>query len=139
MSGVLAGHIITGVTIGARKVALRPFVKSSHTWCSVQAHSLRSSYRQQYRKNNKALRVRAAAESTPGGPPTLTDTELKLVRAADGALNSFPDAPGVYGVFNQAGELQYVGLSRKVGPHAACAEMGMPWDLLPRNTLCKCM
>ena len=31
-----------------------------------------------------------------------------------GELTQYPEAPGVYAVYNAAGELQYVGLSRKV-------------------------
>lgn len=33
----------------------------------------------------------------------------------DGSVNEFPDLPGVYAVYDKAGALQYVGLSRKMG------------------------
>ena len=42
------------------------------------------------------------------------DAEMVPVRNADGVVGSFPDAPGVYGFYNTVGELQYIGLSRKV-------------------------
>lgn len=32
-----------------------------------------------------------------------------------GELSEFPGAPGVYAVYDKAGALQYIGLSRKVG------------------------
>jgi excinuclease UvrABC nuclease subunit len=32
-----------------------------------------------------------------------------------GEMTELPGEPGVYAVYNAAGELQYIGLSRKVG------------------------
>lgn len=39
---------------------------------------------------------------------------MQQVRNADGSLGRFPDTAGVYGIFDGRGELQYIGLSRKV-------------------------
>lgn len=41
------------------------------------------------------------------------DTAPMLVRER-GEFNTFPDAPGVYAVYDNQGQLQYIGLSRKV-------------------------
>ena len=60
--------------------------------------------------------------------PRLHRRVHRLLRRAEAALNDaalvpvmdkgemtqYPEAPGVYAVYNAAGELQYVGLSRKV-------------------------
>jgi len=43
----------------------------------------------------------------------LKDTELVQLKVT-GAMTELPGEPGVYAVYNAAGELQYVGLSRKV-------------------------
>ena len=52
--------------------------------------------------------------STSSGVQNFKDAEPIPVRNAEGTLATFPDVPAVYGVYNAAGELQYIGLSRKV-------------------------
>ena len=62
----------------------------------------------------RSLKVLSSAEASTSGPPKFSETATQPVRASDGTVNSFPALPGVYGVFNPAGELQYIGLSRNV-------------------------
>lgn len=40
--------------------------------------------------------------------------EVEPVELTDDASTSFPAAPGIYAVYDKAGDLQYVGLSRRV-------------------------
>lgn len=49
------------------------------------------------------------------GTPTLSYAETPSVGVMErGELSQFPGTPGVYAVFDKAGTLQYIGLSRQV-------------------------
>lgn len=52
------------------------------------------------------------AASTDVALPALP--EVEPLRVAEGAVAGAPAAPGVYAVYDSAGVLQYIGLSRKV-------------------------
>lgn len=56
--------------------------------------------------------VRAAAAEQSG--ESLSLPEPQPVDGADGQPAAFPNAPGIYGVYDTEGSLQYVGMSRKV-------------------------
>ena len=47
--------------------------------------------------------------------------EVEPLRVAEGAVAGAPAAPGVYAVYDSAGALQYIGLSRKVRPDNGAA------------------
>ena len=64
-----------------------------------------------------AAAAAAAAVRRPRGrvaaAAALAEAPLVPVMAK-GELSQYPDAPGVYAVYDGAGQLQYIGLSRKV-------------------------
>jgi len=63
--------------------------------------------------NAAAARLRRAATIARAGLK-----EAALVPVMDkGELSQYPEQPGVYAVYDAAGQIQYIGLSRKVGVH----------------------
>ncbi len=66
----------------------------------------------------------AAATSMAAVPALL---EVEPLRMAEGAVAGAPPAPGVYAVYDAAGTLQYVGLSRKVR-HCGGRQRSSPFD-----------
>ena len=56
----------------------------------------------------------APPESSTEISQNFTATEPLPVRAEDGSLASVPSDPGIYAFYDKDGELQYIGLSRKV-------------------------
>ena len=46
--------------------------------------------------------------------------EVEPLRVAEGAVAGAPAAPGVYAIYDSAGVLQYIGLSRKVIRQRGC-------------------
>lgn len=72
--------------------------------------------------------LKCNAASSASSVPEFANTEAKPVKGADGSLTSFPDAPGVYAIFNPAGELQYIGLSRKVTCFLHKQSMAKYWE-----------
>lgn len=49
--------------------------------------------------------------------------EVEPLRVAEGAVAGAPAAPGVYAVYDSAGVLQYIGLSRKVLREQCCCSL----------------
>lgn len=58
------------------------------------------------------MRIVRAAGEAPDSAPSLP--EPQPVTGSDGQPTPFPNAPGIYAVFDAEGSLQYVGMSRKV-------------------------
>ena len=81
---------------------IRPFnvQRSSHSTASVPSRC---------RPVLRASQTDASEANT-----SLSTLDLRPVHTADGSLNDFPQTAGVYSVHSPDGELQYIGLSRKV-------------------------
>ena len=62
--------------------------------------------------------VVSASESTTESGVSFTEVEALPVREDGGGLISTPAVPGVYAFYDKEGELQYIGLSRKVIPQS---------------------
>lgn len=73
----------------------------------------------------------APPESSTEISQSFTATEPLPVRAEDGSLASVPSDPGIYAFYDKDGELQYIGLSRKVElqptPVLACRNHRWPY------------
>lgn len=64
-----------------------------------------------------------------------TMRETKLVPTIErGELSDFPGSAGVYAVYDKAGTLQYIGLSRKVRPRKKLGSLGSVVRLRARTT-----
>ncbi len=60
------------------------------------------------------LVLRASQTEAPEASTSSQGAALTPVKTADGALNEFPQSAGVYSIYCPEGQLQYIGLSRKV-------------------------
>ncbi|GBF96829.1 hypothetical protein Rsub_09685 [Raphidocelis subcapitata] len=69
----------------------------------------------------------AAARRARLAPPRAALGEAPLVPVmAKGEMSAYPDQPGVYAVYDAAGELQYIGLTRKVSASVANHMQALP-------------
>ncbi|GJP35621.1 hypothetical protein CLOM_g20116 [Closterium sp. NIES-68] len=60
-------------------------------------------------------RTRSSRTTTPScSLPSLEETPATPVFASDGAVAAFPAASGIYAIYDTAGALQYMGLSRRL-------------------------
>lgn len=80
-------------------------------------------------------RVAAAAEAAGGDAPTaelqaFSTTAPQRVRGADGKMAQLPGVAGVYAVYNSAGTLHYLGISRKIAVSMATHAEALPEELV---------
>lgn len=98
--------------------ACKPYLESKMPLhrCSSPASSwftkdtVQRARRRPYSRAGPALCVCAASTSTA----VTTLPEVESLRIAEGAVAGAPAVAGVYAVYDSAGVLQYIGLSRKV-------------------------
>ena len=74
----------------------------------------------------------ASPESTPATSSSYADTQSFSVREESGALRPAPSQPGIYAFYNKEGQLQYIGLSRKVSA-ASCTFDHAPFQNFTRK------
>ncbi|PSC76690.1 Monothiol glutaredoxin-chloroplastic [Micractinium conductrix] len=77
---------------------------------------------------------RVAAQAGEAAPAeqlqSFATTEPQRVRGGDGQLAPMPGTPGVYAVYDSTGDLQYVGISRKVAVSMATHAEALPEQLV---------
>ena len=107
------------------KTLLSPKPLASARRCSLPAPSWPTRDNLRPAQHAACSRARRApcvcAASTDTALPALP--EVEPLRVAEGAVAGAPAAPGVYAVYDSAGVLQYIGLSRKVLLEYWCCTM----------------
>ena len=66
--------------------------------------------------------LQASQTESPEASTSSSSAAMTPVKTADGSYNEFPQTTGVYSIYSPDGQLQYIGLSRKVSA--------------PRNIIC---
>ena len=93
-----------------------PILRSPHRPISrAHVHGVITEKSQHCRDIRGRLVVSASDSSTEAGV-SFTAVEALPVREDGGGLIATPAVPGVYAFYDKEGELQYIGLSRKVSP-----------------------
>jgi hypothetical protein len=110
----------TAVHSGVREAGITPLTRSVTHW----SRSLRAG-----RATRAATAPRAARPAVCAVAPASSAFEAAPttpITSAEGQPSSFPPVAGVYAIFDPAGTLQYIGISRKISVSVATHIEALP-------------